>query len=80
MDGYIEVASGIAGERAARRRYAWGGLVLMCIVELALVWTLDRRATAVDGSVTSTTRSWFWIAACCVVLGFSGLGSLFGFW
>lgn len=80
LDAYADLAARLAEERAARRRCAWGGLLLLCVVELALVWALDRRAATVDGSVTSTTRSWFWIACFCVVLGFSGLGSLFGFW
>ncbi len=81
MDG-AEQQSQLAGAQRNRWRWiAWGGLFMACALELGLIFLHARGAGGrVHEQVAMDQGLPYWMVVGCVVLGFSGLGSLFCLW
>lgn len=82
FDGFAQQARHVAERRQMWRVYAWSGLGLACLLELGLVWSFAQRTPLPVGvaGVNAGRSGWLAAAAGCVILGFAGLGTLFGFW
>lgn len=82
VDGFAQQAARVSLRRRSLRTYAWGGLGLLCLALLGLVWLFAQRAPEPVGvtGVNSGRSGWLAAAVACVILGFAGLGTLFGFW
>ncbi len=81
MDG-VEQQITLAGAQRDRWRWiAWGGLVIACALELGLIFLHTRGAgRPLHEQVAVDRGAPYWLVVGCVILGFSGLGSLFCLW
>lgn len=82
VDGFAQQAVRVAEHRQTWRTCAWSGLGLGCLVELGVIWLFALRAPMPVGVAGMNSGRSRWLAATvgCVILGFAGLGTLFGFW
>lgn len=81
MDGAEEQRQSVQAQRTRWQWTAWGGLLVACAIELGLVVVHARGASRqVHAEVAVDQGIPYWLVIGCVVLGFSGLASLFSMW